>query len=93
MCRIRPVVRARRTALEGFRVAGPGLGGVDAEVGELVRADAAAHAHVETAAGELVEDGDLLGEPQRLVHRQHVDERADPHRRGPLGQRGEEQVR
>jgi len=66
---------------------------VDTEVGELVGADTAADAEVEATVGHLVEGGDLFGEPERMVGGEHVDERAEPHRRRPLRERREKQAR
>jgi hypothetical protein len=79
--------------VQGLGVPGPRLAGVDAEVGQLIRADPTADPDVQPAVGELVQDGDLLGQAQRFVGRQHVDQGTDPQPGRALAQRGQEQVR
>ena len=52
-----------------------------------------AHAELQAAVAEVVEHADLLDEPQRVIQRQAVDERAEAQRRRALGRGGEEDAR
>jgi hypothetical protein len=55
---------------------------VDAERGEVSGRDARYEPAFETAAEHLVDDGDLFGEPQRMMEWHDIAHRADPQ---PLG--------
>jgi pimeloyl-ACP methyl ester carboxylesterase len=68
-------------------------GRLDAVGEQLVGVAALAEPDLQPPAAELVEHGDLLGQPGRVVQRQHVDQRAQPDPRGAHGRRGQEHVR
>ncbi len=61
----------------------------DLVIAELERRDAAADADLEPAVAEVVEDADLLGQPQRRIERQQIDERPEPHALGRARDRAE----
>ena len=69
---------ARQHDLDGFAEALGALGHGDAEGLELDPGEAAAGAEVDPAAGEMVEQRDLLGEAQGVVERGQGDGGADP---------------
>src|SRR5207249_4243902 len=50
----------------------------DLVIAELERRDAAADADVEPPVAEMIEDADLLREPQRRIEWQEIDQRAEP---------------
>ena len=56
---------------------------VDAERREIARADAGHEAAFEAAAEHLIDDGDLLGEPQRMMQRHDEAHGADAQPLGP----------
>ena len=57
------------------------------------RRDAAADAHLEPAAAEIVEHRDLFGDADRMIERQQIHERAQPQGRRALRHGGEEDAR
>jgi hypothetical protein len=57
------------------------------------RRDPAADAEVEAAAAEVIEHADLLGQPQRVVLRERVDQRAEPQTLAVLRGGGEKDAR
>ena len=61
--------------------------------GELGRAVAPPHAHVEPAVRDDVDEGHLLGEAQRLVEREDRGGEADPNPLGPRRDRARERGR
>ena len=63
---------------------------VEAEAVELDLSGAAAETQDHAAAREMVEHGDLLGDPHRIVPRQHHDHRAQPHMLRAAGHVGQE---
>ena len=63
---------------------------VDAVIGGLDRRDAAPDAEIEASAAELVEHADFLDDPQRMMERKRVDQRAEAQRLRALGDRGQE---
>ena len=66
---------------------------VDLEEPDLDGRHARAHAELQPPVAEVVEHADLLDEPQRVVERQAVDERAEAQRRRALGRGGDEDAR
>ena len=66
---------------------------IDAEIVELVRRGAAADADLDATAAEVIQHADFLGEPQRVVRRQHVDQRAETDAARALGDGGQEHAR
>ena len=61
----------------------------DLVIGELIGRHAAPDADLEPAVAQVIEDADLLGEPQRRNERQQIDQRADPHPLGRARERAE----
>jgi hypothetical protein len=62
---------------------------IDAEILQFMRRSAPPDAPFEAAAAEVVEHTDLFREPQRMMHRQHIDERPQPNALRPLRDRRE----
>ena len=60
------------------------------EHGQFDGGGAAAEADVQPPAAHLVEHADLFDEPERMVERQRIDQRAEAKPPGPLGHRGQE---
>ena len=60
---------------------------IDAEIIEFMRRGAAADADLDTAAAEMIQHADFFGEPQRMMRRQHIDQRAEPDAARALGDR------
>jgi len=56
------------------------------------KADAAAHAHVETALEQMIEGADLFGQADGVVERQQVHQRREPDAGGVLRSSGKEQA-
>ena len=67
--------------------------GVDAEIVQLMRRGAAADADLEPAMAQMIEHTDFFGEPQRMMRRQHIDQRAEADAFGALGDSGKEHAR
>ena len=65
---------------------------VDAEGLEFRRAQAAAEAHVEASAGQIVEHRRLFGDEQRMPERQDVDHAGEPDVARRLRGRGDQQI-
>ena len=59
----------------------------------LERRHAAADAELEPPAAQLVEHADFLDQPQRMIERQQINQRAEAQLLGALRQRGEENSR
>ena len=76
--------------LERFVVHRAGLRKVERIVRGLERRHAAADAEFEPPAAQLVEHADFLDQPQRMIERQQIDQRAEAQFFGALRQRGEE---
>ena len=55
---------------------------VETEWAEIVRVDTGDETKLHPAAQHLVDEGDLFGEPQRMIERHDVPHRPDAH---PLG--------
>jgi hypothetical protein len=66
---------------------------VHPELLHLLEVDAPADADLEPRAGEDIQHGRLLREPERLVERNHVDHGADADPLGAGGQRPQHDVR
>jgi hypothetical protein len=66
---------------------------VDPEIVQLMRRGAAADADLDAAAAEMIQHADLLGESQRMMRRQHIDQCAEANARGALRDGGEEHAR
>src|SRR5205823_3752696 len=62
----------------------PELVGIDAVVADLDRRNALADAKLEAPAAHLVEYADFLDQPDRVIERQRVDERAEGQAFGAL---------
>ena len=60
---------------------------IDAVIADLDRRDALADAEQEPAAAHLVEHADFFGQPQRMIERQRVDQRAEMQPLGALRDR------
>ena len=56
---------------------------VQAERAEIIRIDAGHEAKLHPPAQHLVDDGDLLGQPQRMIERHDIAHRADAQALGP----------
>src|SRR5262249_32100089 len=69
---------------ECFLIHGRCLRGIDSKTLMFDERTAAAHAHGQTAAAQLVEHADFFVEAQRVVKRQYVDERTQPDGTCPL---------
>ena len=67
--------------------------GIDAEIVQLVRRGATADANLEPAATQMVEHADFLGEPERMMRRQHVDQRTEAQPPGALRHRSQKHAR
>jgi acetaldehyde dehydrogenase (acetylating) len=65
----------------------------DLVIAELERRHAAPDAHIEAAVAQVIEDADLLGQPQRRIQRQQIDERPEPHAPGRARNRGKIEAR
>ena len=76
--------------LGGLDEAAPRLVHRDAEAVELDEAEPATDAEDDPAAAQVVEHGDLLGHPYRVVPRQHDDHRAEQHGGGAAGHERQE---
>src|SRR6516162_3289847 len=63
--------------VQNVLVVGARLLEIDAVGVELHRRDAAPHADVEAAAAEVIEHAQLLQQPQRMVERQQIEQRAE----------------
>src|SRR5262249_36679031 len=63
--------------VQNMLVVGARLLEIDAVGVELHRRDAAPHADVEAAAAEVIEHAQLLQQPQRMVERQQIEQRAE----------------
>ncbi len=74
--------------VDDFVVAVAGLGGVDAESGELDGLVAAAGADDDAAGGDHVEGGDFFGEAEGVVEGEDQDGGADLDAFGAFGDRG-----
>ena len=61
----------------------------DLVIAELERRHAAADADLEPAVAQMIEDADLLGQPQRRIERQQIDQRPEPHALGRARDRAE----
>jgi len=55
---------------------------IDLVILELERRHAAANAHFHPPVAEVVEDANLLDQPQRRIERQEINQRAEPHALG-----------
>src|SRR5262245_19398446 len=71
--------------LEAFVRAREALGERDAEAAELVRRIAHAHADLDASTAQVVEHGQVLGEPHGMTERQQADVRREPDARGARG--------
>ena len=49
---------------------------IDAEIIQLMRRGAAADADLDPAVAQVIEHANFLGEPQRMMRREHIDQRA-----------------
>src|SRR5215470_10745214 len=74
----RLVRQRRRHAVEGVDEDVARILVRDLVIAELERRDAAADADIEPAMAEMVENADLLGEPQRRIERKEINERPEP---------------
>ena len=50
---------------------------IDTEIVEFMRRGAAADADLDAAAAQMIEHADFFGEPQWMMRRQHIDQRAE----------------
>ena len=66
---------------------------IDAEIVQLMRRRAAADADLDPALAQMIQHADFFGEPQRMMRRQHVDQRAEAQALGALRHRGQEHAR
>ena len=60
---------------------------------QLMRRRAAADPDLDPALAQVIQHADFFGEPQRMVRRQHVDQRTEPQALGALRDRCEEDAR
>src|SRR5215471_11298536 len=58
-----------------------------------MRRGAAPDADFQAAAAQMIQHADLLGEPQRVMHRQHIDQRSEAQAFGSLRDGGEKDAR
>src|SRR2546423_1441217 len=58
-----------------------------------MRRGAAADADLDAATAQMIQHADFFGEPQRMMRRQHIDQRAEPDTRGALRDRCEKHAR
>src|SRR6202042_3338889 len=71
----------------------PGLRKVERVVRGLEWRPAAADAELEPSAAQLIEHADFFDQPQRMIERQQINQRAEAQFCGALRQRGEENSR
>ena len=60
---------------------------IDAEIVQFMRRRAAADADLDPALAQMIQHADFFGKPQRMMRRQHVDQRAEPQAFGTLRHR------
>jgi hypothetical protein len=66
---------------------------IDVEIVQFMRRRAAADPDLDAAPAQMVQHADFLGQPQRVVSRQHVDQCAEPQALGTLRSGCEEDAR
>ena len=84
--------QALQDELEGLVVDLAGLREIEAVGCGLERRHAAADAELEAPAAHLIEHADFLDQPQRMVERQQIDQRAEAQGLRALRHRGEKQA-
>ena len=66
------------------------LVGIDAEIIQLVRRGAATDTDFDAAEAEMIQHADFFREPQRMMRREHIDQRAETDAARALGDGGQE---